>query len=150
MLLSIIKKRREAEDILQETFIAIWNKAVSSNPDHGNVYGWIVILARNKAIHHMRQKKSDHIKESFSFIEAPEYDPMETTIFADRSELVKQALNKIPGEESEIIKLAYQRGLNQSEIANYLELPLDTVSIRMCRGMMKLKQNMEKFIASDG
>lgn len=150
MILSIVKIHRKAEDILRETFIAVWNKADSFNPNRGNVYGWLVVLARNKAIHHIRQKQSDHTGEPFSFIEVPEHDPMETTIFSDRSELVKQALDKIPDKESEAIKMAYQRGLKQSEIAGYLNLPLGTINNRIRSGMIKLKQNVKKFIASDG
>lgn len=157
MVISIVKKREEAEDVLQEIFIKIWNKADSFNEDRGNVYSWIVTLARNKAIDRIRsrgyktqQKQSVSIHEPLFSLEGDNYDPMETTIFSDRAELVKKALDKIPEEQSEVIKIAYYRGMTQSEIADYLGIPLGTVKTRTRQGMIKLKRILENYISTDG
>lgn len=157
MVISIVKKREEAEDVLQEIFVKIWNKANSFNPDRGNVYSWIVTLARNKAIDRIRskgyktqQKQSVSIHEPLFSLEGDKYDPMETTIFSDRAELVKRALEKIPEKQSEVIKIAYYRGMTQSEIADYLDIPLGTVKTRTRQGMIKLKRILGEFISTDG
>lgn len=156
MVLSIVKKREEAEDVLQEIFVKIWNKAESFNPDRGNVYSWIVTLTRNKAIDRIRskgyktqQKQSISIHEPLFSLEGDKYDPMETTIFSDRAELVKKALDKIPENQREVIKIAYYRGWTQSEISNHLDIPLGTVKTRTRQGMIKLKRILGEFISTD-
>lgn len=157
MVISIVKKREEAEDVLQEIFVKIWNKAESFNEDRGNVYSWIVTLARNKAIDRIRskgyktqQKQSVSIHEPLFSLEGDKYDPMETTIFSDRAELVKKALEEIPEKQSEVIKIAYYRGMTQSEISEYLDIPLGTVKTRTRQGMIKLKRILGEYISTDG
>jgi len=157
MVISIVKKREEAEDVLQEIFVKIWNKAESFNPDRGNVYSWIVTVARNKAIDRIRskgyktqKKQSVSIHEPLFSLEGDKHDPMETTIFSDRAELVKKALGKIPEKQSEVIKIAYYRGMTQSEISDHLDIPLGTVKTRTRQGMIKLKRIIGDFISTDG
>lgn len=157
MILSIVKKREEAEDVLQEVFVKIWNKADSFNEDRGNVYSWIVTLTRNKAIDRIRskgyktqKKASVSIHEPLFTLEGDKYDPMESTIFSDRAELVKKALQEIPESQSQVIKIAYYRGMTQSEIADHLDIPLGTVKTRTRQGMIKLKRILGEFISTDG
>ena len=157
MVISIVKKREEAEDVLQEIFVKIWNKADSFNEDRGNVYSWIVTLARNKAIDRIRskgyktqQKASVSIHEPLFSLEGDKHDPLETTIFSDRAELVKKALKEIPESQSQVIKIAYYRGMTQSEISDHLDIPLGTVKTRTRQGMIKLKRILGEHISTDG
>lgn len=156
MVLSIVKKREEAEDMLQEIFVKIWNKAESFDPERGNAYSWIVTLARNQAIDRIRskgyksqEKQSVSIHQPLFSLEGDKHDPMETTIFSDRAELVKKALGQIPEAQSEVIKIAYYRGMTQREIADYLDIPLGTVKTRTRQGMMKLKNILGEFISTN-
>lgn len=153
VILSIVKKREEAEDILQEIFVKIWEKADSFDQERGNVYSWIVRLARNKAIDHIRskqKKQSASTPKPFFSLEDDTYDPMETTMFSDRTELVKKALDEIPEKQHEVIKIAYYRGLTQSQIAGHLGIPLGTVKTRTRQGMMELKRILREFISPHG
>ncbi|MGD8426054.1 MAG: sigma-70 family RNA polymerase sigma factor [Balneolaceae bacterium] len=156
LVIAIVKKREETEDVLQEIFVKIWNKADSFDEDRGNVYSWIVTLARNKAIDRIRskgyktQKQSVSIHEPLFSLKTDTYDPMKTTIFSDRAELVKKALDEIPEKQSEVIKIAYYRGMTQSEISDYLNIPLGTVKTRTRQGMIKLESILGKFISTDG
>ncbi|HLR32835.1 MAG TPA: sigma-70 family RNA polymerase sigma factor [Fodinibius sp.] len=153
IVLSIVKKRPIAEDVLQEVFVNIWSDADSFDEDRGNVYGWLVTLARNKAIgrirskeHKTRQETSESIQDPFFTLEDDIVDPLETTIFSNRAELVKKALQELPETQSQVIKIAYYRGAIQAEIADHLGIPLDTVKIRTREGMMKLKRILETYI----
>ena len=157
MVISIVKKREEAEDVLQEVFVKIWNKADSFNEDRGNVYSWIVTLTRNKAIDRIRskdyktqQKASVSIHQTLFSLEGDKHDPLETTIFSDRAELVKKALQEIPESQSQVIKIAYYRGMTQSEISDHLDIPLGTVKTRTRQGMIKLKRILGEHISTDG
>src|SRR5699024_3898913 len=73
-------------------------------------------------------------------------DPLETTIFSNRAERVKRALQGLLETQSQVIKIAYYRGAIQAEIADHLRIPLDTVKIRSREGMMKLKRILETYI----
>ncbi len=156
MIISIVKKREEAEDVLQEVFVKIWEKSHTFNEDRGNVYSWIVTLTRNKAIDRIRSKGYKTQQKATQDVDAPEFkleddafDPLETTIFSDRAELVRKALMEIPESQSEVLKIAYYRGMTQTEISGHLEIPLGTVKTRMRQGMIKLKDILGEFISYD-
>jgi RNA polymerase sigma-70 factor (ECF subfamily) len=157
MIISIVKKREEAEDVLQEVFIKVWEKASTFNEERGNVYSWLVTLTRNKAIDRIRSKDYKTQKKATHDVDAPEFflegnmfDPLETTIFSDRTELVKKALGEIPESQSEVLKIAYYRGLTQREISEQLDIPLGTVKTRMRQGMIKLKDILGDLISYNG
>ncbi len=154
LIISIVKTREEAEDVLQEVFVKIWEKASTFNEDRGNVYSWIVTLTRNKAIDRIRSKGYKTQKKASLDVVAPEFslegdsfDPLETTIFSDRAELVRNALSKIPESQSEVLKIAYYKGMTQNEISDQLKIPLGTVKTRMRQGMIKLKDILREFIS---
>ena len=156
MIISIVKKREEAEDVLQEVFVNIWEKAHTFDENRGNVYSWIVTLTRNKAIDRIRskgyktqQKQSVSVHEPAFKLEGDKFDPLETTIFSDRAEMVKKALKEIPEAQSKVLKIAYYRGMTQSEISDHLDIPLGTVKTRTRQGMIKLKNILESFIQQD-
>lgn len=153
LILPIVKNKREAEDALQEIFVKIWQKAHTFDETRGNVYSWVITLARNKAIDRIRskdyntQKKASVTIDDPSFtLEGDNYDPLETTIFSERAEIVKKALAKIPKEQSQVIKIAYYQGMTQSDISEYLDIPLGTVKTRTRQGMIKLKNILESLI----
>ena len=153
MIVSIVKGREEAEDVLQEVFLRIWEKAHLFDADRGHVYSWIVTLTRNQAIDRIRSKgyqTQPKDGESPAILQETNFDPLETTIFSDRSELVKKALNEIPAEQQEVIRIAYYRGMSQPEIAEHLNLPLGTVKTRTRLGMIKLKNILEEYISEHG
>lgn len=157
LIISIVKKREEAEDVLQEVFITIWERASTFNEDKGNVYSWIITLTRNKAIDRIRSKGYKTQQKASQDVDAPEFslegdnfDPLETTIFSDRTELVRKALTEIPDKQSEVLKIAYYSGMTQQEISDKLKIPLGTVKTRMRQGMLKLKDILGEFILYNG
>lgn len=141
MIISIVKKREEAEVILQEIFMKIWNNADSFNPERENVYSWIITMTRTQAIETVRQTGTYSLNTE-------NHDPLETTIFSDRSELVKKALHQLPEEQRTLIKIAYYRGMTYPEIADHLDIPLETVKNRIRQGMIKLNSVLGEFISN--
>jgi RNA polymerase sigma-70 factor (ECF subfamily) len=153
MILPIVKNKEEAEGVLQEVFVNIWQKAHTFDETRGNVYSWLVTLSRNKAIDRIRSKDYNTQKKASVTLDDPSItlegdksDPLETTIYSDRAEIVKKALAEIPEEQCEVLKIAYYEGLTQSEISERLDIPLGTVKTRTRQGMIKLKNLLESFI----
>lgn len=151
-LLGIVKQREEAEDLLQEVFNQIWSKAGTFDPDRGSVYTWMTTMSRNKGLDflrskaHKRSQKTDYDPDDFilSGIPASDETPLDETILAERSHLLKLALQQIPEEQQEVLKIAYFEGYSQSEIADQLGLPLGTIKTRMRQGMIKLESILSK------
>lgn len=151
-LLGIVKQREEAEDLLQEVFNQVWSKAGSFDSDRGSVYTWMTTMSRNKGLDYLRSKahkrsqKTDYDPDEFILTGIPASDetPLDETILAERSHLLKVALQQIPEEQQQVLKIAYFEGYSQSEIADQLGLPLGTIKTRMRQGMIKLESILSK------
>lgn len=156
LLRSILKKTEEAEDILQEVFTSIWEKAHQFDTERGTPYTWIVSLTRNKGIDRLRskvykeQKKQDAViddDESFFPLFSEENNPLENTILSDRAKRVYAALEKLSEKQRTVIQVAYFDGLSQSEISEEMNIPLGTVKTRMRDGMIKLRELLSQEMA---
>lgn len=155
LILSILKKREEAEDILQEVFTKIWQQAEKFDLERGTVYTWIVTLARNRSIDRLRskvykeqKKQSTSLddKDVFHPLYSDESDPLENTILTERAKKVHQALDQISEKQRKVLQVAYFSGMSQSEISEEFDIPLGTVKTRMRDGMIKLRELLAKDI----
>ena len=156
LLKSILKKQEEAEDLLQEVFTAIWEKADQFDAERGTAYTWIVSLTRNKAIDRLRSKVYKEQKkqstslnddEVFHPLYSDEHNPLENTILSDRAKRVYNALQQLSEKQRTVIQVAYFDGLSQSEISDEYDIPLGTVKTRMRDGMIKLRELLAQEMA---
>lgn len=146
LIVSILKDREEAEDCLQEVFTRIWEKADYFDSEKGRAYTFIVTMARNKAIDRTRSKQfkqadiADNTINDFTFVpESSEKNPHEVMEFRERAAIVRDALQKLPEKERELLIVSYYKGLSQSQISEKMDIPLGTVKYRMRQGMLKLR-----------
>lgn len=147
LILSILKNREEAEDCLQDVFTQAWEKADKFDAEKGNVYSFLVTMARNKAIDRTRSRafkdgrKEDHMISDFTLTpESEEKNPHENLELHERAGKLKNALKKLSDKERQVLYVAYYNGLSQSEISDKMDIPLGTVKYRMRQGMLKLKE----------
>ncbi len=149
LLKSILKKTEEAEDILQEVFTTIWEKADQFDTERGSAYTWIVSITRNKGIDRLRSKVYKEQKKQSTSLDdddvfhplySEENNPLENTILSDRAERVYGALQKLSEKQRSVIQVAYFDGLSQNEISDKYDIPLGTVKTRMRDGMIKLRE----------
>jgi RNA polymerase sigma-70 factor (ECF subfamily) len=142
LLLRILKDRPEAEDVLQEVFLQIWQRASNFDAERGRPFTWLVTLARSRAIDRLRSTRSRERAALASTAEAPEpvADASDDAVRSEQGEAVRGALASIPEEQRRALLLAYFEGLSQTEIAARLGQPLGTVKTRMRSGMMKLRE----------
>ncbi|MCH2448899.1 MAG: sigma-70 family RNA polymerase sigma factor [Gracilimonas sp.] len=155
LILSILKKREEAEDLLQEVFIKIWQNAEKFDLERGTVYTWVVTLTRNRSIDRLRSKVYKEQKKQSTSLDdedvfhplySEESDPLENTILKERAKKVHQALDQISEKQKKVLQVAYFSGMSQSEISEEFDIPLGTVKTRMRDGMIKLKELLTKGI----
>ena len=136
-----------AEDLAQDTMLALWNKASLYAPERGSVSTWVFTIARNLRIDRLRRQGS------YQFVDLDDYeevcdDPIsDEVVMADQERtLVRQAMKGLPDEQMDIIRMAYLQDLSQSEIASRLSIPLGTVKSRMRLAYARLRQKLERTV----
>ena len=142
--LRITKNPQEAKDITQETFIKVYTHRKSIDPEK-KIKTWIFTIATNTAYDFLRSKKRkkeislDEENETISTFEA--YYPQEGLV-SD----VEKALSKINPEYRKVLLLFYQQGFKYEEIAEILEMPINTVKTHISRGKEELKEKLKDYI----
>ena len=128
--------RGRAEDAVQETFASVWRSARSYKPERGPGAPWLYAVARNAIVDRARART----ETTAELPETPAGDPdpsdrAESSFVAWR---VHRALEELPENERTVLELAYWSGLSQSEVAEFLNIPLGTVKTRTRSGLARL------------
>jgi RNA polymerase sigma-70 factor (ECF subfamily) len=144
----ILNDAGEAEDVLQETFVQIWEKARKFDPKLGKPSSWVAIMVRNKAIDRIRasQRRSrlaDEAGAEFAIASEVNDTANEAMHGHDKAKLIQSAIVELPVEQRYAIELAYFSGLTQDEISKKLNEPLGTIKARIRRGLLKLRDQLE-------
>lgn len=145
----VLNNHEAAQDVLQEVFVQIWEKAPLYDPARGKPLTWAITLTRNKAIDRLRttQRRSrlreDLEKEASAAEQFDDKSSLAAVQSVEQGALVRAALTKLPREQIEALELAFFAGLTQVEIAERLQTPLGTVKARIRRGMMRLRELLE-------
>jgi RNA polymerase sigma-70 factor (ECF subfamily) len=141
LVLRILGHRNDAEEVLQEVFMAVWNRSETYNVALGPPVGWLVRVARNRAVDRLRANAVRlRTAESMAAPSAPIDTPETHAASSEQQRQVAQALSALPGEHRALIEQAYFLGLTQSELAERHKLPLGTVKTRIRTGMLTLRQ----------
>jgi RNA polymerase sigma-70 factor (ECF subfamily) len=145
----ILNNQQASEDVAQDVFLQIWEKAALYDSTRGKPLTWAITLTRNKAIDRLRstQRRSrlqDSLeREAQSFEQFDDRDSFDAVDSVEKGRLVNDAMKKLSHEQRESLELAFFSGLTQTEIAERLNEPLGTVKARIRRGMLKLKSLLE-------
>lgn len=131
-----LRDRQRAEDAVQEAFTAVWRSAASYRPERGAAAPWLYAVARNAIVDRLRARHEPpaEIPETPSGEPGPP-DRAESAYVAWR---VHRALEELPAREREVVELAYWSGMSQSEVAEYLHIPLGTVKTRTRSALSRL------------
>lgn len=147
LALKMLSNEAEAQDLLQEVFLSVWNKAATFRAEKGSAFGWVVSQARNRAIDRIRSRK-----RRGELVEAhgPELEPSGSVVassaqnaeLSERGRYVRSALEELSVEQRQVLRMAYFEGLTQVEIAEKLAEPLGTIKARAHRGMARLRATL--------
>lgn len=134
-----------AEELMQETMLAVWNKAAQFDPARGNVSSWIFTIARNQRIDAFRRAKRPVFDPSDpAFV--PDDVPPADVEFEGRQEAdrLRRAMETLPPEQLELLKMSFYREASHSTIAAELGLPMGTVKSRIRLAFAKLRAALEE------
>ncbi len=149
LALRIMGDPRDAEEILQDTFLQLWLKSLQFNPERGSLIVWLLTITRHRAISRIRAQRNRVHRES----------PFEDDMMAQQNsgpshldqqiarELVSAAFAGLPDAQRNAIALAYVDGLTVEEIASRTQAPLGTTKTRLRSGLKKMKRILSNPIA---
>jgi RNA polymerase sigma-70 factor, ECF subfamily len=141
----------EAEDVVQEVFVHVWNNASRYDPSRSSVSTWLVLITRSRAIDRLRHRQVvDRAHEAAQRDVPPEEhaspDGVESVFTRERRERVRRELETLPPEQRQVLEMAFYQGLSQTEIAARADLPLGTVKTRTLLAMKKLRSALRSEI----
>lgn len=139
LVVRVLNDRAEAEEVLQDVFVQAWTHAHTYDRALGTPGGWLIAIARNRAIDRLRAKARQLRTPEAAAAPAPVDTPERLACLTEQRERVHRALSALPPEQRDLIERAYFLGSTQSEMAAQLGLPLGTVKTRIRTGLQALR-----------
>ena len=139
LALSYLKNGHDADDIAQDTFVRVWEKAPLYRPQ-GSPMAWILTIAKNLSLMRLREqnKTADLAQEDWESLAIPS-----PAVSVEERQVLHAALTALDDTERQVILLHAVSGLKHREIAELLEIPLATALSKYHRGLKKLKAKLE-------
>jgi RNA polymerase sigma-70 factor (ECF subfamily) len=140
----VVHEEAEADDVLQEIFIQIWEEAGRYSPQAGKPLGWMVTIARRRAIDRLRRRQAySRVRERYQkrvTQEVPNSPRQTDEVFMlnDLRRFLMECMQVLPRLQREALELAFFKGLSHREIAVATRAPLGTVKTRLELGLQKL------------
>jgi len=148
--LRILNDPADAEEILQETFLQVWNQAVRYDPKRSSVSTWLVLISRSRSIDRLRSRQVKLRTASAARQENPDIHTspkgVGNVLMQERRRRLEEEMAKLPSEQRQVLELAFYGGMTQSEIAEQTRIPLGTVKTRTLLAMKKLRQALREEI----
>lgn len=147
----IVQDKPAAEEILSDVFVIIWQKNNLFDSEAGNVYTWMINLARNKAIDFVKRNRNPEEMKDYN----DEYEneniiphlsssaePLDLDKVLSMKDKINNSFNKLTDAQQYVLNLAYYRGYNEEEIARELNIPLPTVKFKISLALGNLNKNL--------
>lgn len=132
-----------AEEVVQDVMTTLWRKAALFDPNKSSLSTWLYRIARNRRIDLARRDKGEFDPDEPMLQPAPMPDLDKLVDVQQREEAVRAALEHLPPEQLELVKLAFFEGLSHSEVAARTGLPLGTVKSRIRLAFTRLRRALE-------
>jgi RNA polymerase sigma-70 factor (ECF subfamily) len=142
VILRIVINTAVAEDVLQDTFVKIWNSFPSYSTEKGRLFTWMVNIARNLAIDKIRSKdyknqgENQELENNVTFI-----DEQRNTVYEPELIGIKDIVDTLKPEQKSILDLVYFKGYTHVEAADELGVPLGTLKTRLRMAIMELRKH---------
>jgi len=144
--LRVLNDAAEAEDVLHDVFVTLWEKASDFESSRGHAFSWALTLTRNRAIDRVRSRKrrseiiTEALPSDLGYDEThSQNDSAGALWLKEKASAVRSAVATLPDDQRKALELAYFSGLTQRQIAEKLSEPLGTVKARIRRALLKLR-----------
>ena len=146
IVLRILKRRDIAEEVLQETFVKIWDKAQDFDPQRASPITWMSTIARHRALDILRQKTPASLEDH------PEYQDtasdedlaLDRILKAETGKALKDCLSKLEPDRASMIVLAYCEGHSREDLAARYNQPANTIKTWLRRSLLQLRGCLEQ------
>jgi RNA polymerase sigma-70 factor, ECF subfamily len=147
VVMRVVGDADDAEELVEETFWQAWRQAGRYDASRGGISGWLVVMARSRALDRVRLRgwQRAGAAESMDGATSPEPvidvgGPLDAAELDETRRIVRAALERLPAEQRETVEMAYFRGMSQTEIAAATGQPLGTVKTRARLALQKLRE----------
>lgn len=146
LIFRIVRDTGIAEDLVQETFLRVWNRAQGFDSERGALSAWLLAVARNRAIDYIRSSGGRMSRSSFEIQETENpavfRDFEKDVLHSDQVRRIRGALEKLNPNQRNVIELAYFEGLSQTEMADRMGQPLGTVKTWVRTALKSLREEL--------
>lgn len=151
LIFRVVRNSAAAEDLVQETFLRVWNRAQSFDQERGVLGPWILTVARNRAIDYLRSTDGRIAAGAIDLdqLEHPSRfrDFDDSALSLDRARRLKSAFEKLTPNQKVVIEMAYYEGLSQTEMAERMQQPLGTVKTWVRTALKTLRDQLTEAAA---
>jgi RNA polymerase sigma-70 factor, ECF subfamily len=143
--LRILGNRNDAEEVLQEVYIKIWQRAGAFTTGSATSVAWLAAIARNQSIDTLRARKpvADEIDTALDLADA-DPSPEAQVVIRDEGRRIDTCMEELEADRAVAVKRAYVEGLSYQELADQFGVPLNTVRTWLRRSLLKLRECMER------
>ena len=138
----VLNDQMTAEEVTQDTFMRLWNKAELYDPNRGSFVTWLLTITRRIAIDVLRKQQRD--PAAAPAVVDGDSERWEALLGTDENADLRRTLaavmQELPDDQRHAIELAYFQGMSHSQIADYLDQPVGTIKTRIRLGMKKLRE----------
>ena len=147
LALRILNDVGQAEDVVQESFLAVWRHAAGYDPAKGRLRTWLLTIVHHRAINQLRRRPHPG---QIAVLDDGLHDTWQPEVWrvaydTIRHQDIRGALAELPAEQRTAVELAFFGGLSHSEIAERLDVPLGTVKSRIRLAFRKLQSFLERY-----
>jgi RNA polymerase sigma-70 factor (ECF subfamily) len=138
-LINSMSDRGAAEDVHQQVFLEVWQRAPSYDPERASVLTWIMTIARSRAVDELRRRRPEPHDPADGFDTVEDADPEQSLDALVERWRIAHLLSRLRTEEAELLRMRFYEGLSQSEVAERTDIPLGTVKMRMVTALRRLR-----------
>ena len=142
VVLRILRRQDLAEEVIQETYVKVWNNAAQFNPAVSSPITWMAAIARNRAIDIVRKRGETSIEEEPEAMEvaAETPDPLARREMSEELKRLLECVGRLEPDRQKLVLLAYYNGWSREQLATKFEAPVNTVKTWLRRSMMDIRE----------
>ena len=145
VLIRLMGNEADASDVLQDVYIAVWNRAGRFDPERGTAISWLAVIARNAGIDALRRRRPEHVGEEYcDLTEFTEPTPFDTMLTGDVAKELALKIRRLPESQRYAVRLFYLEENSLVEVSEKMKAPLNTVKSWVRRGIANLRDDFEE------